>query len=94
MCRAVAVTFRDSLCDTFNVSNEYESLLRPGDLLAPRDWGPPRTPGLPPWHYTFCQHLNMGREMIETTSSTAESSVAGAGETVCMNVGRRAEAGH
>ena len=37
MCRAVAVTFRDSLCDTFNVSNEYKSLLRPGDLLAPRD---------------------------------------------------------
>ena len=50
-----------SLCDTFNVSNEYKSRLRPGDLLAH-----PRI--LPPWHYTFCQHLNMGPGMIETTT--------------------------
>ena len=32
MCRAVAVTFRDSLCDTFNVSNEYKI------SGSPRDW--------------------------------------------------------
>ena len=54
MCRAVAVTFRDSLCDTFNVSNEYKITRGPWEeSVCPRH--------VTRQHLARLHHLVMGR---------------------------------